>query len=84
MLIIIFVCMLVTLIDLPFSVSPVVSGLIYVLIFGLQGWLWHVLPRRGTNPLRVARKFITYCSISLLVCPKRFHIWRKNAYPFVL
>ena len=29
---------LVTLIDLPFSVSPVVSGLIYVLVFGLQGW----------------------------------------------
>ena len=26
-------------IDLPFSVSPVISGLIYVLIFGLQGWL---------------------------------------------
>jgi sulfate/thiosulfate transport system permease protein len=31
--------LLITLIDLPFSVSPVVSGLIYVLIFGLQGWL---------------------------------------------
>ncbi|MGH7452241.1 MAG: sulfate ABC transporter permease subunit CysW [bacterium] len=30
---------LITLIDLPFSVSPVVSGLIYVLIFGLHGWL---------------------------------------------
>ncbi|MGI9026276.1 MAG: sulfate ABC transporter permease subunit CysW [Burkholderiaceae bacterium] len=30
---------LITLIDLPFSVSPVVSGLVYVLIFGLQGWL---------------------------------------------
>ncbi len=29
---------LITLIDLPFSVSPVISGLIYVLIFGLQGW----------------------------------------------
>jgi sulfate transport system permease protein len=27
-----------TLIDLPFSVSPVISGLIYVLIFGAQGW----------------------------------------------
>lgn len=27
-----------TLIDLPFSVSPVVSGLIYILIFGAQGW----------------------------------------------
>jgi len=31
--------LLITLIDLPFSVSPVVSGLIYVLVFGLQGWL---------------------------------------------
>lgn len=31
--------LLITLIDLPFSVSPVISGLIYVLIFGLQGWL---------------------------------------------
>src|SRR6185437_15421223 len=29
---------LVTLIDLPFSVSPVVAGLIYVLVFGRQGW----------------------------------------------
>ena len=28
-----------TLIDLPFSVSPVISGLIYVLCFGMQGWL---------------------------------------------
>ncbi|HTH96773.1 MAG TPA: sulfate ABC transporter permease subunit CysW [Stellaceae bacterium] len=31
--------LLVTMIDLPFSVSPVVAGLMYVLIFGLQGWL---------------------------------------------
>jgi sulfate transport system permease protein len=30
---------LVSLIDLPFSVSPVVSGLIYVLVFGRHGWL---------------------------------------------
>lgn len=30
--------LLVTLIDIPFSVSPVISGLIYVLLFGLQGW----------------------------------------------
>lgn len=29
---------LITLIDLPFAVSPVISGLIYVLLFGLQGW----------------------------------------------
>jgi sulfate/thiosulfate transport system permease protein len=30
---------LITLIDLPFAVSPVISGLIYVLVFGAQGWL---------------------------------------------
>ncbi len=30
--------LLLTLIDLPFSVSPVISGLIYVLLFGAQGW----------------------------------------------
>ncbi len=30
--------MLITLIDLPLAVSPVVSGLIYVLLFGAQGW----------------------------------------------
>jgi sulfate transport system permease protein len=30
--------LLVTLIDLPFSVSPVVSGLIFVLVFGAGGW----------------------------------------------
>jgi len=29
---------LLTLIDLPFSVSPVISGMIYVLVFGAQGW----------------------------------------------
>jgi sulfate/thiosulfate transport system permease protein len=31
--------LLLTLIDLPFSVSPVISGLVYVLLFGAQGWL---------------------------------------------
>jgi sulfate/thiosulfate transport system permease protein len=31
--------LLITLIDLPFAVSPVVSGLIYVLLFGANGWL---------------------------------------------
>jgi len=30
---------LLTLIDLPFSVSPVIAGLVFVLVFGLQGWL---------------------------------------------
>ena len=35
--------LLITLIDLPFSVSPVISGLIYVLLFGSQAWLGQVL-----------------------------------------
>ncbi|PSJ41677.1 sulfate ABC transporter permease subunit CysW [Allosphingosinicella deserti] len=39
--------LLLTLIDLPFSVSPVVSGLIYVLLFGAQGWFGSTLQDRG-------------------------------------
>jgi sulfate transport system permease protein len=38
---------LITLIDLPFAVSPVVSGLIYVLLFGMQGWLGPWLDAHG-------------------------------------
>jgi sulfate transport system permease protein len=34
---------LVTLIDLPFSVSPVISGLVFVLLFGTQGWFGPLL-----------------------------------------
>ncbi len=30
---------LISLIDLPFSISPVVSGMVYVLLFGAQGWI---------------------------------------------
>jgi sulfate transport system permease protein len=37
---------LVTLIDLPFSVSPVIAGLIYVLLFGAQGYLGEWLSDR--------------------------------------
>ncbi len=39
--------LLITLIDLPFSVSPVVAGLIYVLVFGAQGWLGPWLAAHG-------------------------------------
>jgi sulfate/thiosulfate transport system permease protein len=35
--------MLITVIDLPIAVSPVISGLIYVLVFGAQGWFGHWL-----------------------------------------
>ncbi|MBV2204659.1 MAG: sulfate ABC transporter permease subunit CysW [Pseudomonas sp.] len=38
--------LLVTLIDLPFSVSPVIAGLIYVLLFGAQGYFGEWLSER--------------------------------------
>jgi sulfate transport system permease protein len=41
--------LLITLIDLPFSVSPVIAGLIYVLVFGLQGWLGPWLAEHGVK-----------------------------------
>ncbi len=41
--------LLITLIDLPFSVSPVTSGLIYVLLFGAQGWFGPFLAEHGVR-----------------------------------
>jgi sulfate transport system permease protein len=42
---------LISLIDLPFSVSPVVSGLVYVLIFGAQGWFGPLLAEHDVKIL---------------------------------
>ena len=38
---------LITLIDLPFSVSPVIAGLVFVLLFGAQGWFGQTLRDQG-------------------------------------
>jgi sulfate transport system permease protein len=38
---------LIALVDLPFSVSPVIAGLVFVLVFGLQGWLGPWLAAHG-------------------------------------
>ena len=35
--------LLVSLIDLPFAVSPVVAGLVFILIFGREGWAWPLI-----------------------------------------
>jgi sulfate transport system permease protein len=43
--------LLLTLIDLPFSVSPVVAGLLFVLLFGLQGWFGVYLRDHGVKVL---------------------------------
>jgi sulfate/thiosulfate transport system permease protein len=41
--------LMVTLIELPFSVSPVISGLVWVLLFGANGWLGPFLDRHGVR-----------------------------------
>ena len=58
--------LLLTLIDLPFSVSPVVSGLVFVLLFGAQGWLGPWLRAHGihiifaTPGIVLATIFVTF------------------------
>jgi sulfate/thiosulfate transport system permease protein len=40
---------LLALIDLPFSISPVISGMVFVLLFGLQGWFGAALAGSGVK-----------------------------------
>lgn len=67
--------LLVTLIDLPFSVSPVVSGLLYVLLFGLQGLLGPWLKAHGLHVIFalpgivLATVFVTFPFISRELIP---------------
>ena len=57
--------LLITLIDLPFSVSPVISGLVWVLLFGAHGWFAGFVEATGirilfsTTGLVLATTFIT-------------------------
>ena len=41
--------LLITLIDLPFAVSPVIAGLVFVLLFGAQGWFGPWLQERDVQ-----------------------------------
>ncbi|MGH8627490.1 MAG: sulfate ABC transporter permease subunit CysW [Gammaproteobacteria bacterium] len=67
--------LLLTLIDLPFSVSPVVAGLIYVLIFGAQGWAGPWLSEHGIKVIFavpgivLATVFITFPFIARELIP---------------
>jgi len=66
---------LVTLIDLPFSVSPVVSGLVYVLLFGAQGWLGPWLAAHdvkiifGVSGIVLATVFVTFPFVARELIP---------------
>jgi sulfate transport system permease protein len=67
--------LLITLIDLPFSVSPVISGLVFVLIFGAQGFFggWfikHDIPILFALPgLALATTFVTFPFVARELIP---------------
>ncbi len=67
--------LLVTLIDLPFSVSPVISGMVFVLIFGASGWLGPWLMERGIRVLFappgiiLATTFVTFPFVARELIP---------------
>ncbi|RAI60913.1 sulfate ABC transporter permease subunit CysW [Roseicella frigidaeris] len=67
--------LLTTLIELPFSVSPVISGLVFVLLFGLQGWFGPWLQARDIQivfalpGLVLATLFVTFPFVARTVLP---------------
>jgi sulfate transport system permease protein len=66
---------LTTLIDLPFAVSPVVAGMIYLLLFGLQGWFGPLLLRHDVRlmfavpGIVLATLFITFPFVARELIP---------------
>jgi sulfate transport system permease protein len=67
--------LLITLIDLPLAVSPVVSGLIFVLVFGLHGWFGKWLDARDIHiifavpGIVLATAFVTFPFIARELIP---------------
>ena len=66
---------LITLIDVPFAVSPVISGLIYVLMFGAQGWIGPYLIAHGIHiifavpGIVLATTFVTFPFVARELIP---------------
>jgi sulfate transport system permease protein len=66
---------LITLIDLPFSVSPVISGLVYVLMFGAHGWFGPWLQAHdlkiifGVSGIVLATIFVTFPFVARELIP---------------
>jgi sulfate transport system permease protein len=67
--------LLITLIDLPFSVSPVISGLVFVLLFGSRGWFGPWLSAHNlkivfaTPGIVLATAFVTFPFVAREVLP---------------
>ena len=70
-----FKSLLVTLIDLPFSVSPVIAGLVYVLLFSIHGWFgptldkWDIQIIFAVPGLVLATVFVTFPFIARELIP---------------
>ena len=66
---------LITLIELPLSVSPVISGLVWVLLFGANGWFGPLLDRAGIHimfavpGLILATTFVTFPFVARILIP---------------
>jgi sulfate transport system permease protein len=66
---------LITLIDLPFAVSPVIAGLIFVLLFGMRGWLGPWLSEHNiqiifaTPGVVLATLFVTFPFVAREIIP---------------
>jgi sulfate/thiosulfate transport system permease protein len=67
--------LLITLIELPFSISPVISGLVWVLLFGANGWFGPMLERAGVRivfavpGLILATMFVTFPFVARTLIP---------------
>jgi sulfate transport system permease protein len=70
---------LITLIELPLSVSPVISGLVWVLLFGANGWFGPLLDRAGIRimfaapALILATTFVTFPFVARILIPLMEH-----------
>jgi sulfate transport system permease protein len=66
---------LVSLIEIPFTISPVISGLVWVLLFGINGWLGGLLDRAGIRiifalpGLILATVFVTFPFVARTLIP---------------
>jgi len=66
---------LITLIDLPFAISPVVAGLLFVLLFGLNGWFGSFLDARNIQIIYavpgivIATMFVTFPFVARELIP---------------
>ncbi len=73
---------LTAMIDLPFSVSPVVAGLMFVLIFGLQGYLGPFLRRDGYSIMAYLVGFVIVVILVVLYLVFRARLRKKSASAF--